>query len=160
MHHFEYWQAQGNLRLELHWRAIHDQSPAALAVAPLLSRAQTVSLAGLPLPALSLYDTILYLCGHGWNHFWFRIFWLVDLAEIIRQNPAINWHQLITLADASGLLPQLVLGVVLAHKILAAPLPEAIQVQAGRSPLVSTRPRSPVVTCSVLTRRTGLFLCV
>ena len=37
----------------------------------------------------------------------------------------------------TGLLPQLVLGVVLAHKLLAAPLPEAIRIQAWRDPLVS-----------------------
>ena len=41
------------------------------------------------------------------------------------------------MAKATGLLPQLVLGVVLAHKLLEAPLPKAIQTQAWSDPLVS-----------------------
>ena len=134
MHHFEYWQAQSNLSLELHWRAIHDQSPAALAVTQLLSRAQTVSLAGLPLPALSLYDIILYLCGHGGNHFWFRIFWLVDLAEIIRQNPAINWHQLITLADATACCRNWFWGLSWPIKSLLPPSPKPFKLRLGVLP--------------------------
>jgi hypothetical protein len=137
MHHYEYLHTQVNLRLELHWRPIHDLPPDAFDFSQLLARATTVTLAGSPLPALSLPDNILYLCGHGGMHFWVRLFWLVDLAEIIRQNPAVDWAPLTTLAAAAGLLPQLALGVVLAHKLLAAPLPEAFQTWVWRDPLVS-----------------------
>ena len=102
MHHFEYWHDQGNLRLELHWRPIHDQSPAALDVfAAYFTEPQAVTVAGLPLPALSLQDNILYLCGHGGNHFWFRVFWLVDLAEIIRQNSTLDWQELTDLGKSN-----------------------------------------------------------
>jgi hypothetical protein len=137
MNHFEYWHKQGNLRLELHWRPIQDKSPAALDLSQLSDGASAVILGGSTLPALSLRDNVLYLCGHGWHHFWYNLFWLVDLAEIIRQNSAIDWPQLITWASAVGLLPQLVLGVALAHKLLDAPLPEAIRIRAWRDPLVS-----------------------
>jgi hypothetical protein len=125
------------LRLELHWRPIYDRYSAALNFAKLINGASTVKIANLPLPAISLQDNILYLCGHGGHHFWSRVFWLVDLAEIIRQNSNIDWRQLMTSAGATGLLPQLLLGVVLAHKLLAALLPEAMRIQAWCDPLVS-----------------------
>jgi hypothetical protein len=35
----------------------------------LMDRASEVSAADMPLPALSLQDNILYLCGHGGVHF-------------------------------------------------------------------------------------------
>jgi hypothetical protein len=127
MHHFGYQHTRKRLSLELHWRPFYDQHNAPLDVTRLLSRATAVNVAGVPLPGLSLPDNILYLCGHGGNHFWVRLFWLVDVAEIIRQNRAIDWGQIIAAANAAGLLRQLVLGVVMAHKLLDAPFPAEIR---------------------------------
>jgi hypothetical protein len=137
MHHFEYLHNRGNLSLELHWRPIRNLSPACLDFSQILDRASVVTIVGTPLPVFSLTDNLLYLSGHGGHHFWSKLFWLVDLAEIIRQHHTIDWRQVMSLAKAAGLLHQLVLGAVLAHKLLDAPLPEAIRTHAWRDPLVA-----------------------
>lgn len=137
MHHFGYLHDQGNLRVELHWRSIHNQPPHVMDLNWLISRASTVAVAGSKLPALSLPDNVLYLCGHGRHHFWFRLFWLVDLAEIMRGNPEIDWPRLMTLASDAGMMRPLALGVILAHELLDVPLPEAIRTYALQDQMVS-----------------------
>ena len=127
LHHFEYKHDQGHLQVELHWRALHDQLPHLIKVNQLYSRGSTVAVAGSSLPAMSLPGNHLYLCGHGAGHFWFRLFWLADLAEIIRQHPETDWQQVTALAREAGLVRPLALGVLMAHELLAAPLPELIR---------------------------------
>lgn len=109
-HHFEYLHDQGNLRVELHWRSLPNQLPHIMDLNWLRSRAVTVALAGSTLPALSLPDNVLYLCGHGEGHFWSRLFWLVDLAEIIHGHPEIDWPQLMISAKEAGMMRPLALG--------------------------------------------------
>lgn len=126
-HHFEYLHDQGNLRVELHWRSLLNQPQQIMDLTPLQSRASAVTVAGSRLPGISLEDNVLYLCGHGAVHFWHRLFWLLDLAEMMRGNPQIYWPQLMALAREAGMMRPLALGVILAHELLGVPLPEAIR---------------------------------
>ncbi len=137
MQHFGYLHEQGNLRVELHWRSLLYQPASVMDLTRLRSRASTVAVAGSTLPALSLPDNVLYLCAHGESHFWSRLFWLVDLAEIMRGNPEINWPQVMTLARDAGMTRPLALGVILAHELLDVPLPEAIRTYALQDQMVS-----------------------
>jgi hypothetical protein len=130
MHHFEYLHDQGNLRVELHWRSIRNQPPHVMDLNWLHNRASTVVLAGSRLPAMSLPDNALYLCAHGAVHFWRRLFWLVDLAEMMRGNAKIDWQRLMTLARDAGMMRPLAQGVILSHELLNVPLPEAIRTYA------------------------------
>ena len=137
MHHFEYLHDLDNLRVELHWRAMNSRTPQGLELTRLLSRGPKVAVAGSKLPGLSLPDNILYLCGHGACHGWFRLFWLADLAEIMRGHPEIDWQHLMTLAREAGMLTPLAQGVILAHELLDVPLPEAIRTYALQERVVS-----------------------
>ena len=136
-YHFEYLDDQSNLSIELHWRSIRNQPPHVMDLTRLQSRASTVAVAGYRLPAMSLPDNILYLCAHGAVHFWYRLFWLVDLAEIMRGNPEIDWPRLMTLASEASLMRPLALGVILAHELLDVPLPEVIRNYALQDQMVS-----------------------
>jgi hypothetical protein len=166
MLHFEYLHDQGNLRVELHWRSIHNQPPHVMDLTWLHSRASVVAVAGSRLPALSFPDNVLYLCGHGGKHFWHRLFWLLDLAEMMRGNPQIDWPRLMILAREAGMMRPLALGVILAHELLDVPLPEVIQTYALQDQLVSysakaalrfmlcSQPETPPLSLSLL-----LYLC-
>jgi hypothetical protein len=137
IHHFEYLHDQGNLRVELHWRSTHNQPPRGMDLTGLRSRASTVVVAGYRLPAISLPDNFLYLCAHGADHFWHRLFWLVDLTEIIRGNAEIDWPRLMTFASEVGMMRPLALGVLLAHELLDVPLPEVIRTYILKDQIVS-----------------------
>ncbi|MHB8066271.1 MAG: nucleotidyltransferase domain-containing protein [Desulfobaccales bacterium] len=136
-HHFEYADDRSNLRLELHWRPIYHQPAHAMKLTRLRSQASTVAVAGYSLPAMSLPDNFLYLCAHGAVHSWYRLFWLVDLAEIMRRTPGIDWQHLMTLARKAGMMRPLAQGVILAHELLDVPLPEVIRTYALQDRMVS-----------------------
>jgi hypothetical protein len=137
MPHFRYLDDQSNLCIELHWRPFHKQSPHVMDLTRLRSRASTVVVASSTLPALSFLDNIIYLCGHGWHHFWHKLFWVVDFAEIMRGNPEIDWQRLMTLARESGMMRPLAQGFILAHELLEVALPEAIRTYALQDQQVS-----------------------
>ena len=136
-HHFEYLHDQNSIALELHWRSIHHRESHTLDLACLCSGAQYVPVAGYHLPAMSREDTILYLCAHGAGHYWFRLFWLVDLAEIMRQNQTTDWDQLMVRAVKLGIVRPLAQGVILAHMFCDVPLPGQILAYAGRDRVVT-----------------------
>jgi hypothetical protein len=141
-HHFGYFQDQNNLAVELHWRPIFYQ-PESLSFDKIWRDPQYLTIAGTRLPAMSQENTILYLCGHGAGHYWFRLFWLVDLAEIMRQHRNLNWDRLISLAIRLDLIRPLVQGVLLAHMFLEAAIPEPIMHYARRDSNVSYLLREP-----------------
>lgn len=85
---------------------------------------------------MSFPDNLLYLCAHGAAHLWYRLFWLVDLPEILRGNPEIDWQELITLTREADLMRPLAQGVILAHGLLEVPLPEAIRAYALQDRIV------------------------
>ncbi|MCL5039787.1 MAG: nucleotidyltransferase family protein [Firmicutes bacterium] len=136
MHHFGYRHNHSRLRVELHWRPLINRPSPVMNPTRLQNRASTLTVGGSPLPTLSFLDNLLYLCAHGAAHLWYRLFWLVDLAEMLRGNPEIDWRELIALAREADLMRTLAQGVILAHELLEAPLPEAIRAYALRDRLV------------------------
>jgi len=115
------------VRVELHWRfgksRLHTPLPVDLA----LQNYQMVTISDKPLPSLaSIEDLLAYLCFHGTNHQWFRLFWLCDIAELVRRyGEQIDWVSLFARAHRQGNHRALSLGLLLAEKLLDAPLPES-----------------------------------
>jgi hypothetical protein len=131
-HHFGYQHDQMNIYVELHWRATYNRGSQTMDFARLQSRAHPELVAGSPLPAMSPEDNLLYLCAHGAYHYWYRLFWLVDLAKAIQQYQGIDWNGLVATANKVGLVRPLVQGVMLAHLFLDTPLPDPILAYARR----------------------------
>ena len=75
-------------------------------------------------------DQLLILCVHGYREQWRKIKWLCDIAELVRQNPDLDWQKLLDNARAAGCERLLRLGLQLANILLEAPVP-AIGLAAG-----------------------------
>ena len=69
---------------------------------------------------------LLMLCVHGAKDSWTRLAWICDVAELIRRPGDLDWGGLLSLAQKTGGLRMLYLGLYLAHTLLDAPLPEGI----------------------------------
>jgi len=87
------------------------------------SRCQT-RLAGRDVPNLSPETLMLFLCVHGAKHLWSRLQWLGDVARLARKQP--NWACIWELASVAGCARPVLLGLLLAHELLEAPVPEEI----------------------------------
>ena len=68
--------------IELHTRLLDVEALLPLSFEAIWSRHETVMLGTVAVPALSIVDTMLYLCAHGAHHLWFRLKWLEDIARI------------------------------------------------------------------------------
>lgn len=81
-------------------------------------------LAGREVPGFSPETLMLFLCVHGAKHLWSRLQWLGDIARLARTQP--DWACLWELASGAGCGRPVLLGLLLAHELLQAPVPEAI----------------------------------
>lgn len=93
--------------------------------AQLLWRSLTRSrIAGREVPSLSPGGLMLFLCVHGAKHMWSRLQWLADVARLARWQR--DWACTLELATEAECERPLLLGLLLAHELLDALVPEVI----------------------------------
>jgi hypothetical protein len=135
--HFEYYRTDSHLMIDLHWRLSVSKFLLPLDFGQLWSRGRFLVMAGYTVPAMSRRDLLLFLGVHGAHHAWYRLFWLVDLAEILRQDQEMDWSRLMADASQLGALRSMAQGVVLAHLLLDAPLPHPVRAYTARDRTVA-----------------------
>ena len=128
-HHFMMVRDERPLTVEIHWQLMDDRYYFNLSVERLWRHAHTTRLAGVDVRTMPTAELMIFLCAHGTKHCWQRLSWVCDIAELIRVEPEFDWDAVLTLSRKIGSARMLSLGVLLAHEILDAPLPEPI---AGR----------------------------
>ncbi|MDR3744882.1 MAG: nucleotidyltransferase family protein [Acidobacteriaceae bacterium] len=79
---------------------------------------------GREVACLSPESLLLYLCVHGTKHMWSRLLWMGDVARLVRT--PLNWPEVLALAAEAKCSRPLLLGLLLAHELLEAPLPEEV----------------------------------
>jgi hypothetical protein len=119
------------LSVEIHTERTLRYFPIPLDFAEMQNRQITVELAGKQLRTFSIEDTLVLLCVHGAKHFWDRLGWITDIAELI-QAQRVDWPQALRIARDLKSTRLLLLGLYLAQELLEAPLPPSIQEQAGK----------------------------
>jgi hypothetical protein len=103
----------GGRLVELHWRP-----DAEFDVLPLEEDAWWAR------RSVSSEELCLVLCLHGTKHFWSSLRWLVDVAELARRDPLIDWHRIVAKSRATGCERHLGVALRLAHELLRMPLPD------------------------------------
>jgi len=90
-------------------------------------RSVPVDLGGVTARTLSAEDALRYLCAHGARHVWPALYTVCDVAEVIRASPELDWARIG--ADVQRLRAErtLHLGLLLAHGLLDAELPEEVR---------------------------------
>ena len=127
-HHLPLVSEEEHLVVELHWtlgrgRLGRDD-------AWVWSNVRKVSILGLETPALSWSALLVYLCAHGSAHCWTRLGWVRDVAGVLAAAPPGELREAVELAAAASARRRLALGVMLAHELLGAPVPEELELSA------------------------------
>jgi hypothetical protein len=104
--------------LELHWDIAHPHFTLDTGVGGFWSRLLIVRIGDATLPSLSPADLLFTLIVHGTRHAWSRMMWLVDVAELLRRKPAINWGEFWSNASSRGAGRMMATGLVLAKRAL------------------------------------------
>jgi hypothetical protein len=131
-HQYSFLRDDGRVRVEVQWGVTRSDLSSSLDEHGLWTRLQSVSLGGTPVPSLAPEDLLLLLCVHGTKHCWLRLSWICDVAELLRVYPALDWQWVLERTARHGASRMLCLGLLLAHDLLDAPLPEALAERVRR----------------------------
>jgi Uncharacterised nucleotidyltransferase len=124
-HNLTFIHSENHVMLELHWR-ITPRFTSLIEPKHFWQNLEPATFRGANFLNLSLEDWLPILCVHGSRHRWERLTWLCDISEIIRLHPLLNWDAVIERSQVLVCRRMLFLGVLLAHQILDAPLPESV----------------------------------
>jgi hypothetical protein len=114
----------GTCMVELHARIGPRDFYFPLGLERLWPRLRPLSLNGRDVSALAGEDLLLVLCAHGAKHLWSRLGWVCDVAELLRARPALDWPAVGEEARSLRCERILLLGLLLAHDLLQAPVPQ------------------------------------
>jgi len=113
--------------VDLHWRFFRDVYAFPFDPWKLWRQLEVLSVAGRPIPAMPLEETLLLHCVHGSKHQWERLEWISILAQVIRvHEKTIDSKRLLSLAKSLGSERMLLLGFALARRLFGAPIPELL----------------------------------
>jgi hypothetical protein len=118
--------------VDLHW----DLAPRSFVfgVKPdeVMSRLQSVSLAGTTVETFGAEDLLLYQAMHGAKHLWRRLEWISCLAESLRATTAVNWDTLVDRAAKAHATRILALGLRLVENFSDVPVPSEVLTSIDR----------------------------
>jgi len=121
---------RGLFELDLHWRLSPPYFPFTPEGDELWARAIEVDLGPGGVFTLGPDDLMLFLCAHGAKHGWQSLSGVCDVAQAARVHK-YDWEALAGRAKMLGSLRILLLGLLLAHDLLGAAIPNVL-IEAAR----------------------------
>ena len=109
--------------VDLHWDLAPRSFVFGLKADEVMSRLQSVSLAGATVQTFGAEDLLLYQAMHGAKHLWRRLEWISSLAESLRATPDLDWDTLINRAARAHATRMLALGLRLVEQFSNVPVP-------------------------------------
>ncbi|MCM3018669.1 nucleotidyltransferase domain-containing protein [Priestia megaterium] len=88
-HHIAYYHPEKKIQVEVHWR-LHPRSMKRTRFEELWNGKRESQLTKHPISFMGTEDLLLYLISHGGRHGWFRLRWLKDIDQMVR-NKDINY---------------------------------------------------------------------
>jgi hypothetical protein len=123
-YHFE--RPTDGMVVELRWRLTQPRFRCNLGMDRVWPRRRTTMLAGAKVPNMSPEINLLALCMHGSKHVWSRLIWICDVAQLLASSPGLDWKEVTYEAKEAGLSRTLALGILLAHRVAGATVPQTI----------------------------------
>jgi hypothetical protein len=124
---YQYTRAQGNVVVELQTETTLRYFPRPLDFEAMGDRLERVPLAGEQAFTFSVEDTLLLLSVHGAKHFWERLLWIADIAELIQAKGGVDWEKAFARGEELKAGRMLRLALYVAEAMLGAPLPEGVK---------------------------------
>jgi len=106
-----------------------------LNLAEMNSRTIPLEIGGQKLRTFSVEDLLVMLCVHGAKHFWERLSWIVDIANLITVRE-VDWPLLLEIAAKMESTRSLLLGLYLAHDLVGAAPPQSVLNRVRNDPQV------------------------
>jgi hypothetical protein len=124
-HSYNFIDYKRAILLEIHWR-IAPKYTCPIEAKDLWDKLEPFSFFGTTIPNLTLEDWLPLLCVHGSRHRWEVLGWLADIAELIQNNPGINWEKVIDQSNKFGCRRILFVGLFLVNTLLQVSIPTKV----------------------------------
>lgn len=124
-YHFTMLHEASNLTVELHWGIAPRFFAFPMDDDRWWRTESSIDLLGRPVPQFANEVQLLLLCVHGGRHLWERLAWVCDVA-LLAAREDLDWDGIAALAKDLGVGRMVNLGMILAQRLLDAPLPEAV----------------------------------
>src|ERR1700754_3890553 len=112
--------------VDLHWALAPKSFVFKLETDEVMSRLQSVEIAGAKIKTLATEDLILYLSMHGAKHLWRGLEWISSLGELIRAAESIAWSTIVERAEHAHATRMLALGLRLATTVSGIHVPAEV----------------------------------
>lgn len=124
-YNFPYTLPKSGLVVEIHWVLVASKLPFQVGMEGLWSRAQQVTLAQVPVLALSPADLLLYLCLHTAKHTYdMQLRMLCDIGEVVqRYGAGLDWQEIGVRAWQWGIIRAVYVILRLAQELLEVAVP-------------------------------------
>jgi hypothetical protein len=129
-YHITFFHPQKRITIEIHWRLSHGPGKEP-SFNELWGRKRTSSLTSSPVYYLGREDLFLYLVSHGARHGWFRLRWLADIDQLVRQSIDMSKLDLLMMKYHGTYIGGQAL--ILASQLLNTPLCRKMQLLTGRN---------------------------
>ena len=100
------------------------------------TRMEAVLVGGRSVRTFSVEDLMVLLSVHGAKHFWNRLSWICDIAELAQIPRGVDWELSEKLARRMGCRRMWLLGLSLAHEMLDAQYQSLLRIGSGRTPVL------------------------
>lgn len=115
-----------NIQVEIHWRLFPPDYSFSPPAETAWEATNQVFIAQRPIRTLSIENQLLFACSHQAKHNWSRLGWLMDLAVLIRQSPAMDWQQIQSRAGSFGTARMIRVSLRLVQRLFQVTLPGGI----------------------------------
>jgi hypothetical protein len=130
---YSFVRADIDAEVDLHWGFTVAQLPFPLRPDDVWAELTQVPLGSHTVPTLSDAHLALLLAGHGTKERWRSLGWLCDFALLVDRRAGLDWAALHAEARRQGCGDALLLGCVLADRLLRTPIPRALASLAAQS---------------------------
>jgi hypothetical protein len=117
---------------ELHTERTLRYFPLPLPIETYFRRKTSVVLDGHAVPALSAEHEFVLISIHGAKHFWERLMWISDIAAMVYNHPELDWKHVRQAAADVGAERMVRLALLLAERVLNAPVPAEMKSDVAR----------------------------
>ncbi len=123
---YQYRRPDGNVIVELQTETTLRYFPRPLDFEAMSRNLTRIPLGGKEASTFSVEDTLILLSVHGAKHFWERLLWVADIAELVQAGSGVNWHKAFARSEELKSGRMLRLALYVAQIMLDAPLPDSV----------------------------------
>ncbi|MFP4025101.1 MAG: nucleotidyltransferase family protein [Thiohalospira sp.] len=127
-HHYHLKIPGSPIDIELHWNLTNPKAYFPLQTEKIITNSVLIEIAQHKIPYISKPDNIAFLAAHGAIHQWYRLFWLKDFSEIIRQSTKHEIQAAWEILKKQKLEKTFTQACLLANLLYQSPVPKWIDI--------------------------------